>query len=164
MLTIRFNRRGKKNKAYFRVVLQEKIVAPNGKHVEILGSYDPHLKRDSLKKERIKYWLDQGAQTSDSVYNFFITKGIIQGKKRKLKLPEKEATVSPEEEKKSSVAEIEDKKAAPPTSLGNNEETEKSVLTKEEIPPKPKKEKKEEKLSQEKLVSDEPVDKEESAN
>jgi small subunit ribosomal protein S16 len=87
MLVIRFNRTGKKNLAYFRVVLQERTQAPGKRHVEILGSYDPHKKTSVLKKERILYWIGQGAQTSPVVTNLFIREGVITGKKIAKKMP-----------------------------------------------------------------------------
>jgi small subunit ribosomal protein S16 len=89
MLTIRLARIGKKNKAQFQIVLQEHTVAPGGKHVEVLGSYDPHSKKEVLKAERIKYWVSQGAQVSDTAYNLFVSKGVLEGEKRKVKLPAK---------------------------------------------------------------------------
>lgn len=89
MLTIRLARVGKKNKAQFQIVLQEHTVAPGGKHVEVLGSYDPHSKKEVLKAERIKYWVSQGAQVSDTAYNLFVSKGVLEGEKRKVKLPTK---------------------------------------------------------------------------
>jgi small subunit ribosomal protein S16 len=89
MLTIRFNRTGKKNKSYYRVVLQEHTIAPGGRHIAILGSYDPHLKKAVLKAEKIKEWIGKGAQVSDSAYNLFIKEGIIEGKKRVVKVPKK---------------------------------------------------------------------------
>jgi small subunit ribosomal protein S16 len=91
MLTIRFNRIGKKNKAYFRLVVQEHTIAPGGGHVEILGSYNPHLKKESLKPERIKYWVEKGVKISDTAYNFLVSKGIIVGQKRAVKFPKKPA-------------------------------------------------------------------------
>lgn len=99
MLAIRFNRVGKKNQAQFRIVLQEHTVAPGGRHVEILGSYDPHHKKAVLKEERIKYWLSKGAQASDTVFNFFLSKGLVIGPKRKIKIPKKAEEVKPEEPK-----------------------------------------------------------------
>lgn len=89
MLTIRFARVGKKNRAQFKIMLQEHTVAPGGRHIEILGSHDPHLKQTVLKEDRIKYWISKGAQPSDTVYNLFVSKGVIEGKKRSVKLPEK---------------------------------------------------------------------------
>ena len=89
MLTIRLARVGKKNKAQFKIVLQEHTVAPGGRHVEILGSYDPHSKVAVIKEDRVKYWVGQGAQPSDTAYNLLLGKGIISGKKREVKIPAK---------------------------------------------------------------------------
>jgi small subunit ribosomal protein S16 len=89
MLAIRLARVGKKNKAQFKIVLQEHTVAPGGRHVEILGSYDPHLKKVEVAAERVKYWLEKGAQMSDTTYNLMVSKGVITGEKRKVKIPAK---------------------------------------------------------------------------
>ena len=89
MLTIRFNRVGKKNKSYYRIVLQEHTIAPGGRHIEVLGSYDPHMKKAVLKADKIKEWIGKGAQVSDSAYNLFVKEGAIEGKKRVIKVPKK---------------------------------------------------------------------------
>jgi len=91
MLTIRFSRVGKTNKAQYKIVLQEKTAAPTGRHVEILGSYDPHSKQVVLKEERIKFWLEKGAQLSDTVHNLFISKEIIKDKKKAVKISKKKS-------------------------------------------------------------------------
>jgi small subunit ribosomal protein S16 len=98
MLTIRFNRTGKRNKAQFRIVLQEHTVAPGGRHVEVLGSWDPHMKKGVFQGEKIKEWITKGAQVSDSVWNLLIRQGIIEGKKRAKKI-KKPAEVKTEEVK-----------------------------------------------------------------
>lgn len=105
MLTIRFNRTGKKNKAQFRIVVQEHTVAPGGRHIEIVGSWDPHLKKGIFKDERIQHWIEKGAQVSDSVYNLLVKKEIISGKKRIKKIESKnnsgkksEASAEPKQE------------------------------------------------------------------
>lgn len=99
MLTIRLARVGKKNKAQYKIVLQEKTVAPNGRHVEILGSYDPHSKQNVFKEERIKYWIEKGAQASDTVHNLFVKNNLISDKKRAVKLPAKKVEEKTEETK-----------------------------------------------------------------
>lgn len=99
MLTIRLNRVGKKNKPYFRIILQEHTIAPGGRHVDVLGSYDPHAKKAVLKEEKIKYWLEKGAQASDTVYNLFVKNGIITGEKRKVKIPAKGKSSTAEDKK-----------------------------------------------------------------
>ncbi len=86
MLTIRFNRTGKKNRASFRIVLQEKAKAPNHRHVEVLGSYDPHSKVAVLKKDRILHWLGLGAQAFDSVHNLLVKQSVVEGKKTAIKM------------------------------------------------------------------------------
>lgn len=110
MLAIRLNRTGKRNRAYFRVVVQEHTKAPGKRHVEILGSYDPHKKTTILKKDRILYWIGQGAQVSDAVHNMLVREGVIEGKKVAKKMPrpvakeEPVAEVAPAEEVKAEEA------------------------------------------------------------
>ena len=92
MLTIRFARVGRKKRAQYRIVLQEHTVAPTGRHVAVLGSYDPHQKKSVLKADKIKDWVSKGAQVSDSAYNLFVKEGVLEGKKRAVKMekPKKE--------------------------------------------------------------------------
>ena len=90
MLIMRFNRTGKKNRVSYRIVLQEHTAAPGKRHVEILGSHDPHNKTTVLKEERIKHWLGEGVQVSDAVHNLLVTNGLIADKKRAKKMPRPE--------------------------------------------------------------------------
>lgn len=83
MLVIRLSRVGRKNDPSFRVVLQEKQRAPSGKAVEYLGSYNARLKQKSFKADRIKYWISEGAQVSDTVHNLLVDEKIIELAKRK---------------------------------------------------------------------------------
>ena len=89
MLTIRLARVGKNKRAQFKIVLQEHTVAPGGRHIEILGSYDPHLKKSTFKAEKITERISKGAKLSDTVYNLLVSNNIISGKKRKVKIPAK---------------------------------------------------------------------------
>jgi len=70
-------------------MLQEHTIAPGGRHIEILGSYNPHSKEAILKEDRIKYWVSKGAQMSDTAANLFMKKGVMEGKKRVVKVPAK---------------------------------------------------------------------------
>ncbi|MFA6973431.1 MAG: 30S ribosomal protein S16 [Parcubacteria group bacterium] len=99
MLTIRFARTGRRNRAQYQIVLQEHTIAPGGRHIEVLGSFDPHSKKAVLKEERIKYWLGQGAQASDTAFNLFLGKGLATGDKRKVKMPAKKVEAVVEEAK-----------------------------------------------------------------
>ncbi len=95
MLIIRFARVGRKNRAQFRIVLQQHTMAPTGKHVAVLGSYDPHQKKAVLKADKIKEWIGKGAQVSDSVYNLCIREGVLEGKKRAVKMEKPKAPEAP---------------------------------------------------------------------
>lgn len=89
MLTIRLQRRGRKNDPSFRVlVLDSKKGPKTGKYLEMVGSYDARTNRVELEAERIKHWMSNGAQVSDTVHNLLISGGIIEGKKRNV-LPKK---------------------------------------------------------------------------
>lgn len=115
MLTIRFARVGRRNKAQFRIMLQEHTIAPGGRHIEVLGSYNPHSKEAVLKEDRITYWISKGAQMSDTACNLFIRKGIVSGDKRKVKVPAKKveavAEAAPVEEVKKEEVPVEEVKA-----------------------------------------------------
>lgn len=80
---IRLQRIGRKNEAHFRVVLTDhKNAAKSGKFNEILGSYNPKSGVVEVDGERVKYWIGVGAQPSDTVHNFLVSKGVITGKKK----------------------------------------------------------------------------------
>ena len=91
MLTIRFQRVGRKNDPAFRVVLTEKRSKPKSGEIEILGSFHPKTKETRLKAERISYWLSKGAKASPSVWNLLVRQGTVQGKKIHVGQPVKTA-------------------------------------------------------------------------
>ena len=97
MLKIRLQLTVRRTNPFFRVVLIASHSGPkSGKYVELLGSYDPKQGDIQLKKDRIKYWMSVGAQTSDTVHNFLISKKIIEGKKINV-LPKKSPTKTKKE-------------------------------------------------------------------
>ncbi|MGH9338475.1 MAG: 30S ribosomal protein S16 [Acidobacteriota bacterium] len=69
MLRIRLTRKGAKKDPHYRVVVSEKSSPRDGRFLEIVGYYNPALKpvRLNLDLDRIKYWMDRGAQPSDTV-------------------------------------------------------------------------------------------------
>lgn len=83
MLKIRLQRTGRKNDPAFRVVLTDsKNATKSGKFLEILGSYNVKAGVVEFKADRILYWVKNGAQVSDTVHNFLVTKKIIEAKKK----------------------------------------------------------------------------------
>ena len=97
MLKIRLQRIGRKNDPAFRVVLTDsKNSAKSGRFLELVGSYNPKKGETTFDGERIKYWIKNGAQLSDTVHNFLIKENVISGKKVNV-LPKKSPTVSRKE-------------------------------------------------------------------
>ncbi len=90
MLVIRFKRAGRKNQPSFRVIVTPKQAGgPAGKPKEYLGWFNPFSKAFELKKERISYWLSQGAKPSETLHNLLLKAGLIEGKKTPLHGKEK---------------------------------------------------------------------------
>ena len=92
MITIRLQRRGRKNDPSFRVVvLDSKKKVKTGNYLEMVGSYDPRVNRVELKGERIVAWMKEGATVSDTVHNLLVSNKIIDAKKINV-LPKKTYT------------------------------------------------------------------------
>ncbi|MFH1129288.1 MAG: 30S ribosomal protein S16 [Patescibacteria group bacterium] len=89
MLKIRLQKVGKKNSPSFRVVLVEHTFRPQGKFLELLGSYNKIQKQKSLNKERILHWISKGAQCSDTMHNMLVDEKIIDKPKVKAWKPKK---------------------------------------------------------------------------
>ena len=70
-VSIRLQRIGKPHQPYYRVVAIDKRRGPHGKPLEVLGSYNPGEVKPAdkvkIKKERVKYWVDNGATPSQTV-------------------------------------------------------------------------------------------------
>lgn len=69
MLTIRLRRMGKRDRAFYRVVVSDSRKTPTASAVEQVGHYDPlpDPPRVELDRERIDYWVGRGAQLSPTV-------------------------------------------------------------------------------------------------
>ena len=85
MLHIRLARVGKVKQPTYRLVISEKSRDPWGRVLENLGNYNPRAKEKVIdfNAERIKFYLERGAQASNTVHNLLVSQGIISGKKRK---------------------------------------------------------------------------------
>lgn len=102
---IRLQRVGRRNQSSFRVVVTESQRGPkSGDFIENVGSYNPHTNEVVLNEERIKHWISNGAQASDTVHNLLVGKKIIEGKKINV-LPRKSPVIKEKEEVKEEAAE-----------------------------------------------------------
>ncbi len=82
-LKIRLARGGSKKRPFYRVVVAEATAPRDGRFVEKVGTYSPLLPRENedrvtLKEDRIKYWLSQGAQPTERVSKFLGEAKIIE--------------------------------------------------------------------------------------
>lgn len=103
---LRLKRTGRKNRVFFRLGAFDTKMRRDGRSIEELGWYDPLVeaedKRCSLKRERISYWLAQGALPSPTVENMLLSQGIdvpTSGRKRAA-TPEERAARDEEREQK----------------------------------------------------------------
>ncbi len=113
MLKIRFQRFGRRNQPTFRMVLVDSHAGPkSGNFVELLGSYDPKTKHTTLKGERALYWIEKGAQVSETAHNFLVKNRVLRaGKisvasKKNVKSPEEIAAQKAAEEAKNAPAPV----------------------------------------------------------
>ena len=69
MLAIKLMRTGAKKRPSYRIVVKEKQSKRDGACLENLGTYNPTRQpaEIKLKTERVRYWLERGAQPTDTV-------------------------------------------------------------------------------------------------
>jgi small subunit ribosomal protein S16 len=72
---IRMKQMGRAHRHYYRIVAIDGRQPRDGRVIEELGSYDPHVaekeNRVKLLPSRIKHWLSVGAKPSDNCQVFF---------------------------------------------------------------------------------------------
>ncbi len=86
-MKIRLARGGSKKRPFYRVVAADSRMPRDGRFIEKLGTYNPLLPKDSedrvkLDMDRVKHWLDHGAQPTDRVSRFLEAAGVLDKKER----------------------------------------------------------------------------------
>ncbi len=114
-LAMRLSRGGRKNRPFYRIVVADKRMPRDGRYIERLGTYNPLLadnddNRVQLVEDRIKYWLEKGAQPSERVALFLGKAGIIDmpeqpNRPNKSKPSEKTLQMKADKEEKRQAAE-----------------------------------------------------------
>ena len=67
---IRLKKFGSKKRPYYRIVVQDSREPRDGRAIEELGVYQPveaEGKQASFNAERVRLWLDRGAEPTDTV-------------------------------------------------------------------------------------------------
>ncbi|MFV1998203.1 MAG: 30S ribosomal protein S16 [Acidiferrobacterales bacterium] len=71
MVTIRLARGGAKKRPFYRIVVSDRRRTPTARAIENVGFYNPRAiegeERLRVDRERVDYWLAQGAKPSDRV-------------------------------------------------------------------------------------------------
>jgi small subunit ribosomal protein S16 len=69
---------GTKKRPFYRVVIADSRAPRDGKFIETVGTYDPRESPSevTLKEDRIRYWLNSGAQPTETVRSILKKHGI----------------------------------------------------------------------------------------
>ena len=78
MVRIRLRRMGAKKQPTYRFVVADGRSPRDGKFIEILGRYNPQHEPSLIEidEEKVKAWLQKGAQPSETVSRLLKIKGI----------------------------------------------------------------------------------------
>ena len=76
---IRLARHGAKKRPYYRIVVADSESPRDGRYLEAVGSYNPlqDPAEVTLKTDRVKYWIEQGALPSDTVKSILKKEGLF---------------------------------------------------------------------------------------
>ena len=82
-LKIRLARGGSKKRPYYQIVIADARAPRDGRFLEKVGSWNPMLgktdeKRVELNVDRIKHWLEHGAQPTDRVMRFLDEANLVK--------------------------------------------------------------------------------------
>jgi small subunit ribosomal protein S16 len=81
VIKLRLRRMGAKKQPSYRIVAAESSKPRDGRFIEIIGHYDPKTDPYTLRvdEERAKYWLDNGAQPTETVRALLVKSGVLPG-------------------------------------------------------------------------------------
>lgn len=76
---IRLARHGRKSRPFYHVVVADSRAPRDGKFIEKIGTYDPNTNPATitLKFDRALYWLQVGAQPTDTAERILSYKGVL---------------------------------------------------------------------------------------
>ena len=79
MVKIRLRRMGGPKQPTYRIVAADSRAPRDGRFLEILGNYNPRTEPATVevKEDRVRHWLSQGAQPTETVLRLLKQKGIL---------------------------------------------------------------------------------------
>lgn len=86
-MKIRLARGGSNKRPHYSIVAADSRKPRDGRFLEKLGTYNPLLPKDDERRvvmdvERVKHWLDHGAQPTDRISRFLEAAGVVGKKDR----------------------------------------------------------------------------------
>ncbi len=78
-MKIRLARHGGKKRPFYRIVVANIESPRDGRFLEVVGTYNPLPDPEivTLKDDRVKYWMSQGAEPTNTVKNILKKKGLF---------------------------------------------------------------------------------------
>ena len=79
---LRLQRRGRKHHPFYQIIVADSRAPRDGKYIERIGSYNPNTNPATitLDFDRALYWLQTGAEPSDTVRNILSNEGVLMKK------------------------------------------------------------------------------------
>ena len=79
---IRLRRVGRKKAPVYRIIVADSKSPRDGRFIEIIGQYAPRQTENSLnvQADRANYWLDVGAQPTDTVRSLLRRAGVMKAR------------------------------------------------------------------------------------
>src|SRR5512140_1331070 len=81
-VAIRLRRAGRKKAPMYRIVVADSRMPRDGKFIEVIGQYAPRtgVKAVTLNAGVADFWLDNGAQSSDTVRSLLRKDGVLKAR------------------------------------------------------------------------------------
>lgn len=97
MVKIRLRRMGRKKTPFYRIVVADVRSPRDGRFIESIGHYNPRQSEGGLKIDtaRADYWLDVGAQPTDTVRSLLRKAGVLKARHERRVAARRQATAVP---------------------------------------------------------------------
>ena len=134
MVKIRLRRVGTKKKPQYRLVVADVRSPRDGAFIDMIGHYNPLTDPETvvIAEDKARYWLERGAQPTDTAARLLAKVGIIEESKARKEKIEAGITVKPKVSKKKAKADVTEKsetsKKEPEASITEEPETNKEEL------------------------------------
>ena len=111
MIKIRLRRVGAKKKPQYRLVVADARSPRDGAFIDIIGHYNPLTDPETvvIAEDKARYWLERGAQPTDTAARLLAKVGIIEESKARKEKIEAGITVKPKASKKKAKAGVTEK-------------------------------------------------------